>query len=71
MSYISLNPENNHTMLNKQMPFNSLKGQSEKSKEIKQGMSPKEIAEVVSDHLICNVKQQFESVRSKLKQPSL
>ncbi len=33
-------------------------------KEIQQGMSPKEIAEIVSDHLIEIVKKQFEIAKN-------
>lgn len=71
MSYISLNPENNQALLNDQKPAKALNSRPEKSSEIRQGMSPKEIADVVSDHLICNVKKQFESVKTRLMERSL
>lgn len=37
----------------------------EKQREIKQGMSPMQIADIVSDHLMAIIRQQFEEVKKE------
>ncbi len=49
-------------------PHTIIKSQGSHGTEIKQGMTPQEIAELVSQHLIEVVKKQFEDVRNNLEQ---
>lgn len=55
---MSFNPEEQQVFMADSDVLSAF-GKKENKKEIQQGMSPKTIAEIVSDHLIKVVKQQF------------
>jgi len=69
MNFVSLDPQENTSLLNQKggFYFNHLKTKKEEHNEIRPGMSPKEIAEVVSDHLIAVVKEQFNKAKNEFK----
>jgi hypothetical protein len=68
MSYISLNPNERQSPSKGNASNDALKLHADKSTQIKQGMSPNEIAEVVSNHLIDVVKKQFEVAKQAFQQ---
>lgn len=61
---MSFNPEENQVFMVDSDVLSVFKKKEDK-KEIKQGMSPKAIAEIVSDHLITVVRKQFEEKTPK------
>ncbi len=65
MPFATLNPtENRASNLTKDI-LSNLSNQDSKKGQIKQGMSPKEIAEIVSDHLIEVVRKQFDIAKDQ------
>jgi len=65
MNKISLNPVENQDYLMERDILSAFKQQPDKNNRIQQGMSPVEIADIVSDHLIGVVKQQFEAAKKE------
>lgn len=63
---MSFNPEENQVFMADSDVLSVFK-KTEVKKEIQQGMSPKTIADIVSDHLITVVRKQFEKEPSKEK----
>jgi len=56
---MSLNPDENQAFMADSDVLSVFK-KKENTKEIQQGMSPKAIAEIVSDHLMAVIRKQFE-----------
>ena len=69
MTFISLSPEENQNNLFEQDVL-SVFQQPDNKKEIRQGMSPHEIAEITSDHLIMIIRSQFEAVKVRFQAQS-
>ena len=65
MDFILSNSEENKDFLINNEFFSSLDNKKSKNTQILQGMSPKEIADIVSDHLINIVKKQFQVAKEK------
>lgn len=65
MNFASLNSEENKNYLMETNILSAFGKQQERGNQIQQGMSPKEIAEVVSDHLIGVVREQFETAKKE------
>ena len=63
MQYVSLDPKENRVNSLKNVTSLHLITKSAKKDQIQEGMSPKEIADIVSDHLIEVVKKQFENAK--------
>lgn len=70
MQFVSLNPAENRANILKKATSSNWSTQGAKKSQIQQGMSPKEIADIVSDHLIEVVRKQFEAKRKELHQHS-
>lgn len=71
MSLFSLNLEENREHLTAKDAFSVFKHGSQEPSEIHSGMTPHEIAEIVSEHFIEVVKKQFEAAKRdyREKQP--
>ena len=67
MNILSLNPEDNKKMMIERDSFSSFHQHSTKDNQIRQGMSPGEISDVVSDHLMAVVKEQFENAKKQFQ----
>jgi len=67
MNFVSLNPEENKKYLIERDILSVFKTNKEKNNQIHQNMSPCEIAEVVSDHLISMVRKQFETTKKEFR----
>lgn len=65
MNYITLNPEENQNSQQEQNSSASFKSPLTKEDAIQQGMSANQIADIVSDHIIDNVKRQFETAKKE------
>lgn len=65
MNKISLNPIENQEYLMERDILSAFRQQPVKNNQIQQGMSPVEIADIVSDHLIDVVKLQFETSKQE------
>jgi hypothetical protein len=65
MKKISLNTAENQDYWMEKDILSAYRQQTEKSNHIQQGMSPLEIADIVSDRLIDLVKAQFDSVKAE------
>ena len=63
MESTSLGPKQNHDFSGQKVQLDI----SSNDYQIKPGMSPKEISDVVSDHLINVVRQQFESAKKEFR----
>ena len=63
MNKISLNPIENQNYLMERDILSAFREQPEKSKQIQQGMSPVEIADIISDRLMDIIKKEFETVK--------
>ena len=63
MSQFSLIPEEVQEYASSKDVLSAFKRTSEKPSEIKQGMAPSEIADIVSDHFINAVKRQFAAAK--------
>jgi len=63
MNFISLNSEENKNYLIEKDILSAFNQTPTHPNQIKQGMSPKQIAEVVSDHLMTIVKKQFDAAK--------
>ena len=68
MDFILSNSEENKDFLISNEFFSSLDNKKSKNTQILQGMSPKEIADIVSDHLISIVKKQFQVAKEKYQE---
>ena len=68
MDFILSNSEENKDFLINNEFFSSLDNKKSKNTQILQGMSPKEIADIVSDHLISIVKKQFQVAKEKYQE---
>lgn len=66
MQFESLNPTKNRAKILRKSTSSNLNNESPKKNEIQQGMTPEEIADIVSDHLIEVVRKQFEAKRREL-----
>ena len=66
MKKISLNTVENQDYWIEKDILSAFRLQPDKNNQILQGMTPVEIADIVSDHLIDIVKQQFESVKENI-----
>jgi len=60
MNMTFFNPEENQNCVSESDVLSAFKQNREKPNQIQQGMSPLEIADIVSDHLMLVIKQQFE-----------
>ena len=65
MNFISLNPEENENSIIERNILSGFQQNQGEKKEIQQGMSPKAIAEIISDHLIEVVKKEFQKEVNK------
>lgn len=63
MNFISLNSEENKNYLMEKDILSAFNQVAVKPTNINQGMSPKQISEVVSDHLMSVVKKQFDTAK--------
>lgn len=63
MNFISLNSEENKNYLMEKDILSAFDQVAVKPTQINQGMSPKQISEVVSDHLMSVVKKQFDTAK--------
>jgi len=70
MNLISFNPVENQNSCLESDILSVFKPDQEKKGEIQEGMSPKEIAEIVSDHLITIVRNQFEIAKREFQAKS-
>ncbi len=68
MDFISLNSRENKSFPINNGLLSTLDNQSKNNMQIVQGMSPKEIADIISDHLIDMVKKQFQVAKEKYQQ---
>lgn len=66
MQFVSLNPAENKANVLKKATLTNWSSQRNKKSQIQQGMSPTEIADIVSDHLIEVVRKQFDAKRKEL-----
>ena len=64
---LSTSEENIDFLINNEF-FSSLDNKKSKNTQILQEMSPKEIADIVSDHLINIVKKQFQVAKEKYQE---
>lgn len=71
MSLVSLNPSANQVNTTERDVLSVFKSVPDKPNEIKKGMSPNQIAEIVSDHFIGVVKQQFETAKQNYQSQSI
>jgi hypothetical protein len=71
MNFISLNSEENKNYLMEKDILSAFNQVAEKPTNINQGMSPKQIAEVVSDHLMTVVKKQFDTAKQNYQAQSV
>jgi hypothetical protein len=73
MSFVSLNAEvnNNNNLITNGLSVTLDNDVDKKNDQIVQGMSPEEIADIVSDHLINIVKKQFEIAKERYRQGQL
>ncbi len=62
---MSFNPEFNQNTFSEKDVLSAFRQESKKHTEIRQGMSPREISDVVSEHLMSVVKQQFETAKKE------
>lgn len=67
MTLVSLNPEGYQLQQKERDILSVFKQHSSKSNEIQKGMTPNEIAEIVSEHFIDVVKQQFEHTKKEFQ----
>ena len=65
MEFISLNPEQDYDLLLENDVLAVFRDGDEKRNEIEQGMEPTEIAEIISDHFIAVIRQQFEEAKKE------
>jgi len=63
-----LNSRNNQSLFENKDILSAFKENPEKVDSIEEGMSPEEIAEIVSDHFISEVKKQFEETKKALEE---
>lgn len=68
MDFTSLNSRGNKIFPINNGLLSTLDNRSNNNVQIVQGMSPKEIADIVSDHLIDIVKKQFQVAKEKYQQ---
>jgi hypothetical protein len=68
MESTSLSPKKNQDFSEEKTQLDISNDTSQNDYQIKQGMSPNEIADVVSDHLIGVVKQQFETAKRQFRE---
>jgi hypothetical protein len=72
MSFVSLNSEvNNNNLITNGLSVTLDNSVDRKNNQIVQGMSPEEIADIISDHLINIVKKQFEIAKERYQQGQL
>jgi len=64
MTTFSFNPDCPPINLKERDILSTFKNRSEKPEQIVQGMSPKEISEVVSNKVIAVVREQFENTKN-------
>ena len=67
MNFLSFNNNFENTIFNENDLLSAFKEHPEKQREIKQGMSPVQIADIVSDHLMEIIHQQFEDVKKEFQ----
>ena len=70
MNFISLNSEENKNYLMEKDILSAFNQTPTHPNQINQGMSPKQIAEVVSDHLMTVVKKQFDTAKENYQAKS-
>jgi hypothetical protein len=69
MNTLSFNQEFNQRHTREQDILSAFrKGDRAQATEIKQGMTPEEISEVVSDRLIAVVKEQFDAAKKQFRE---
>lgn len=68
MNLISFNPEETQVYADDSEILSFFKKAKEKKNDIQQGMSPKVIADIISDHLISIVRKDLQSKVSKEKE---
>jgi hypothetical protein len=69
MNTLSFNQEFNQRHIPEQDVLSAFrKGDRAQATEIKQGMTPEEISEVVSDRLIAVVKEQFDAAKKQFQE---
>lgn len=71
MNFISLNSEENKNYLMEKDILSAFNQVAVKPTQINQGMSPKQISEVVSDHLMSVVKKQFDTAKLNYQATSI
>ncbi len=71
MHFVSLNPDENKANGLTKVSLKNWIVQGTKKGQIQQGMSPTEIADIVSDHLIEVVRKQFEAKRKELSEHTM
>jgi hypothetical protein len=71
MNFISLNSEENKNYLMEKDILSAFNQVAVNPTNINQGMSPKQIAEVVSDHLMAVVKKQFDTAKQNYQAKSM
>jgi hypothetical protein len=67
MNNLFFNQEFNRGSFNDQDVLSAFRQQPERVTEIRQGMTAKEISEVVSDRLIAVVKEQFDAAKKQFE----
>lgn len=67
MNLITFHADENQSFNSERNILSAFKQHSDKPKEIKQGMSPDEIADIVSDRLIEVVRHQFEEAKKQFQ----
>ena len=66
MQFATLNPIENRTRLLKKSSVDAFKAATGEG-QIKQGMSPEQIADIISDHLMNIVRKQFDEARAQIQ----
>lgn len=68
MTTFSFNPDCPPSISRERDVLSSFKNHSEKPEQIMQGMSPKEISEVVSEKVMAVVREQFENTKNSFRE---
>lgn len=70
MNKTFFNPEENQSCVMESEILSAFRKHKEKPSQIQQGMSPDEIAYVVSEHLISVIKEQFANAKKSIPDKS-
>jgi len=67
MRFISLNPAESKCLCQERDIFTVFKQNQEKTEEIHEDMTPDEISDVVSNHLMEVIRKQFEAAKTEYR----